>query len=339
LFYQTKMQSVSILAVLALAFTCTLAFDAKLNHFWTQWKNTHNKVYSSVEDTARRAIWESSLKVVQDHNLQADLGVHTYWLGMNKYADLSLGEFTKMMNGYNHTARSLRDTPCKSFVADPKAKLPDTVDWRTQGYVTPVKDQGQCGSCWAFSTTGSLEGQHFAKTKQLVSLSEQNLVDCSTAQGNMGCNGGLMDQAFEYIKVNNGIDTEDSYPYEAVDNQCRFKKDAVGATDTGCVDIASKDESSLQTAVANIGPISVAIDAGHTSFQLYKHGVYNEPFCSQTRLDHGVLAVGYGTDSGKDYWLVKNSWGVAWGDQGYIKMTRNKRNQCGIATAASYPTV
>jgi len=155
----------------------------------------------------------------------------------------------------------------------------------------------------------------------------------------MGCNGGLMDQAFEYIKVNNGIDTETSYPYEASDNSCRFKAADVGATDTGFTDITSKDESALQQAVATVGPISVAIDASHASFQLYKSGVYNELFCSQTRLDHGVLAVGYGTDSGKDYWLVKNSWSATWGDQGYIKMTRNKRNQCGIATAASYPIV
>jgi cathepsin L len=258
---------------------------------------------------------------------------------MNKFADMSITEFVKVMNGFNTTATP-RKPSARTFTYNPSlTDLPDTVDWRDKGYVTEVKDQGQCGSCWSFSATGSLEGQTFKKTGKLISLSEQNLVDCSQAQGNMGCNGGLMDQAFEYIKVNNGIDTEDSYPYEAVDDSCRFKAANVGATDTGFTDITSKDENALQQAVATVGPISVAIDASHASFQLYKHGVYNEAFCSQTRLDHGVLAVGYGTDSGKDYWLVKNSWGTGWGNKGYIQMTRNKRNQCGIATASSYPTV
>jgi cathepsin L len=315
-----------------------LALDPTLNRQWNLWKAANNKAYSDDEESVRRAVWEGNLKKVQDHNLQADLGVYTFWLGMNKFADLTVTEFSKMMNGYNATLRGPRRS-AQVYEFDPLQDLPDTVDWRDKGYVTDVKDQGQCGSCWAFSSTGALEGQHFKSTGHLVSLSEQNLVDCSTAQGNMGCNGGLMDQAFDYIKVNNGIDTEDSYPYEAIDNNCRFKAANVGATDTGYTDVTSKDENALQQAVANIGPISVAIDASHSSFQLYKSGVYNEIFCSQTRLDHGVLAVGYGADSGKDYWLVKNSWGTGWGDKGYIKMSRNKRNQCGIATASSYPTV
>jgi len=277
--------------------------------------------------------------LVQTHNLQADLGQHTHWLKMNKFADLTIEEFVKQMNGFNMSLRTNQEMDRHEFTRSSNVKLPDTVDWRDQGYVTDVKDQGQCGSCWAFSATGSLEGQHFKQAKMLTSLSEQNLVDCSTAQGNQGCNGGLMDQAFQYIKENMGIDTEDSYPYEAIDNQCRFKKDSIGATDTGFTDIKSKDEDALQEAVATVGPISVAIDASHPSFQLYSHGVYNEIFCSQIRLDHGVLAIGYGADSGKDYWLVKNSWGKGWGMDGYIKMSRNKRNQCGIATAASYPMV
>jgi cathepsin L len=333
------MQSISVLAVLALAFTCTLAIDVTLNRHWQLWKSANNKQYSDAEEHVRRGIWESNLQKVQDHNLQADLGVHTYWLGMNKFADMTITEFVKVMNGYNVTMRGQRKNNRPEYTFNPKLQVPDTVDWRDQGYVTAVKDQGQCGSCWAFSSTGALEGQHFAKTKSLVSLSEQNLVDCSQKQGNMGCNGGLMDQAFDYIKENNGIDTETSYPYEAVDNTCRFKSADVGATDTGYTDIKSKDEDALKQAVADIGPISVAIDASHASFQLYKSGIYNEIFCSQTRLDHGVLAVGYGTDSGKDYWLVKNSWGEGWGNKGYIQMSRNKRNQCGIATAASYPIV
>jgi len=332
------MQSISVLAVLAIAFSCTLALDVTLNEHWQLWKGTYNKQYSDGEEHVRRAIWEDNLNKVQEHNLEADLGVHTYWLGMNAYADMTINEFVKVMNGYNATMKTARPSR-NTFTYDPSVKLPDTVDWRTEGYVTPVKDQGQCGSCWAFSATGSLEGQHFKSTKSLVSLSEQNLVDCSRKQGNMGCNGGLMDQAFEYIKVNNGIDTEPSYPYQAADHPCRFKAADVGATDTGFTDIAAKDEMALQQAVATVGPISVAIDASHSSFQLYKRGVYNEPRCSQTNLDHGVLAVGYGAEADKDYWLVKNSWGKSWGTEGYIMMTRNKHNQCGIATASSYPTV
>ena len=283
----------------------------------------------------RHAIWQMNKKYVDAHNenLAERLG---FTLGMNEYADLDGAEFSKIFNGYRSGHRS---NSTKVFHATPRASAPTSVDWRTKGIVTGIKNQGQCGSCWAFSTTGSLEGQHALKTGTLVSLSEQNLVDCSQAEGNEGCNGGLMDNAFKYIIKNNGIDTEASYPYVARDEKCRFNAANVGATEKSYTDVAHEDENALTTAIATIGPISVAIDASHASFQMYSSGVYYEPDCSQTALDHGVLAVGYGTDGGQDMYIVKNSWGTSWGMQGYIYMSRNRDNNCGIATEASYPEV
>jgi len=185
-----------------------------------------------------------------------------------------------------------------------------------------------------------MEGAHALATGRLDGLSEQNLVDCSTAQGNMGCQGGLMDYAFEYVISNHGIDTERSYPYTATGpNQCRFRAADVGATMASYQDVPSGSEAALQERVANIGPISVAIDASHQSFQFYSGGVYYEPACSSSQLDHGVLSVGYGRDGNSDYWLVKNSWGASWGLAGYIMMARNRGNNCGIATDASFPCV
>jgi len=243
------------------------------------------------------------------------------------------------MNGYRK-GPSYVSRNGSTYLSPSNVVIPPAIDWREEGYVTPVKNQGQCGSCWSFSTTGALEGQHFRRAGKLVSLSEQNLIDCSTKYGNNGCNGGLMDNAFDYIKDNHGIDTEDSYPYEARDAECRYKPKKKGATDTGFVDVTSGSEDALKEALATIGPVSVAIDASQESFQFYSKGVYDEVRCSSEELDHGVLAVGYGaTDDDEEYWIVKNSWGLTWGDKGYVLMTRNKKNQCGIATQASYPLV
>ncbi|XP_030829336.1 cathepsin L1 [Strongylocentrotus purpuratus] len=334
------MKYLSVLLVAACVVSSLSMSFIDFDDDWNQWKNEHGKRYlSDEEEASRRLIWQKNLDIVIKHNLKYDLGHFTYDLGMNQFADLKNEEFVSLMNGFR--GNSSKATRGSTFLPPSNVfDLPTMVDWRTKGYVTPVKNQLQCGSCWAFSATGSLEGQHFKKTGKLVSLSEQNLVDCSGKEGNMGCEGGLMDQAFQYILDVGGIDTEMSYPYTAMDGQCHFNKANIGATDTGYTDVTTGSESALQMAVASVGPISVAIDASHQSFQLYKSGVYNEPACSSTLLDHGVLAVGYGTSSdGTDYWIVKNSWGAAWGMNGYLWMSRNKDNQCGIATKASYPLV
>jgi len=299
---------------------------------WQLWKSSQNRAYSDIhEEKVRYTIWQDNARRITEFNSKSK----NLFLRMNHFGDMTNTEFRAKMNGYQSGPKKQGST----FMTPNFASIPDEVDWRTKGYVSPVKNQGQCGSCWAFSTTGALEGQHFRKSGKMVTLSEQNLVDCSTSYGNHGCNGGLMDNAFKYIKDNGGIDTEDSYPYHGENEKCHFKKTDVGATDSGFVDIPEGDEVALKNASATVGPISVAIDASHMSFQFYHSGVYDEAACDPKQLDHGVLLVGYGTLQGKDFWLVKNSWGPGWGIKGYIRMSRNKENQCGIASSASYPLV
>jgi len=310
------------------------AIDSELDGAWEEYKTVHGKKYDGQFEFVRRLIWESNLKYIQRHNLEYDLGHHTYTLGMNAFGDLTNEEFKAIYLG---AKRPVDNSTRTMFMSPLNVKdLPDSVDWRTQGYVTGIKDQGQCGSCWSFSATGSLEGQYFHKSGTLVSFSEQQLVECSTSFGNQGCDGGLMDNAFKYIKQY-GIEKEEDYPYTAQDGKCKYASGKTVTKVSGYTDIPSKDEAKLKEAVATVGPISVAIDASHLSFQLYRSGVYNEAACSQTQLDHGVLAVGYGTDNNVAYWLVKNSWGTSWGQTGYIFMSRDKNNQCGIATMSSYP--
>lgn len=309
---------------------------------WEAFKATHGKQYESgAEELFRKKIFVQNSLNIARHNEKHARGHVSYKLAMNEFGDMLHHEFVSTHNGFKRNYRQYAMTG--STYLEPAnvndSHLPHTVDWRDKGAVTPVKNQGQCGSCWAFSTTGSLEGQHFRKTNMLVSLSEQNLVDCSSEFGNNGCNGGLMDNAFRYVKENGGIDTEASYPYNGTEGKCHFSRRRVGATDSGYVDIESGNERQLKRAVATVGPISVAIDASHQSFQFYSEGVYDEPDCDSEQLDHGVLVVGYGTLDGMPYWLVKNSWGTTWGSEGYVYMSRNKDNQCGVATQASYPLV
>nr|AEM76722.1 cathepsin L-like proteinase [Triatoma brasiliensis] len=328
---------VLLVAVAVIAVSCANRFYNINPEEWETFKVVHGKNYKNqFEEMFRRKIFMNNKKRIEAHNAKYEQGEVSYKMKMNHFGDLMSHEIKALMNGFKMTPNTKREGKIYFPSND---KLPKSVDWRQKGAVTPVKDQGQCGSCWSFSATGSLEGQIFLKKGKLVSLSEQNLMDCSKEYGNNGCEGGLMDKAFQYVSDNKGIDTESSYPYEARDYACRFKKDKVGGTDKGYVDIPEGDEKALQNALATVGPISVAIDASHESFHFYSEGVYNEPYCSSYDLDHGVLAVGYGTENGQDYWLVKNSWGPSWGESGYIKIARNHSNHCGIASMASYPIV
>jgi len=297
---------------------------------FTKWMRDNNKIYPSDEFQERFAKWKANYLWVEEFNQRTDV---SFTVAMNGFADLSNDEFNQLFKGLKKVDISLSD----DIPEIDTSVLPSSVDWRTKGVVTGIKNQGQCGSCWSFSTTGSTEGAHAINTGTLVSLSEQNLVDCSTAEGNQGCDGGLMTDAFQYIISNGGIDTESSYPYTAEDGTCQYNAANCGSTLAAYTNVVSGSESSLQQSVV-LGPTSVAIDASHNSFQMYSGGVYYDPNCSSTQLDHGVLAVGYGSSSGSDYWIVKNSWGTGWGMSGYIWMARNRGNNCGIATMASLPT-
>jgi len=320
----------NLLIVAALVVAAFAAAEINYPELFTQWMHEHGKSYGIDEFQFRFKVWKQNYDFIEATNARK----LTYKVAMNRFGDWTHAEYIAYL-GTKETG-----SPSNQISTILPSGLPAAWDWRTQGAVTPVKDQLACGSCWAFSTTGSMEGCHFLTTKNLVGLSEQNLVDCSSAFGNEGCNGGLMTWAFAYIMSNGGIDTEASYPYTGQDGTCVYNAANDATTLAGYVNITSGDENDLQLKVSK-GPTSVAIDASNQSFQFYSSGVYNEPACSSTQLDHGVLAVGWGNDTvggGGQYWIVKNSWNTGWGMDGYIWMTRGKSNQCGIATMASLPS-
>ncbi|XP_008329715.1 cathepsin S-like [Cynoglossus semilaevis] len=305
----------------------------ELDHHWDLWKKTHQKEYSyQVEELGRRRIWEENLKMINIHNLEASMGLHTYELAMNHLGDMTSEEIASTFLG-TVVPTDLKRVPSNYSKI---SSLPSTMDWRKKGLVTEVKMQGSCGSCWAFSAVGALEGQLKKSTGVLMSLSPQNLVDCSKRFGNQGCNGGFMTNAFLYVIKNPGIDSEAAYPYTGKPGKCMYDPQHRAANCSSYVLLPEGDEDALKDALVKIGPISVAIDASRSKFAFYRHGVYTDRKCSDN-VNHGVLAVGYGNERGRDYWLVKNSWGKHYGEDGYIKMARNKHNQCGIALYACYP--
>jgi len=305
--------------------------EKQLEAMFTTFIKDHNKKYTHDEFFARFNTFKTNVEIIREHNIS---GVHNYTMAMNEFGDLTWAEFRATRLGFKHVDNSLLRAKNAKHIHSSKP-IASSFDWRSSNVVTDVKNQGQCGSCWSFSATGSMEGAHAQATKTLVSLSEQQLVDCSTAQGNQGCQGGLMDQAFQYVITNKGITGEASYPYTATGpNTCNTAVSSV-TTISSFSDVPAGDETQL-LAYLQKNPVSIAIEADQSGFQFYASGVFDGT-CG-TALDHGVLLVGYGTDAGKDYWIVKNSWGATWGEQGYIRLIRGK-NQCGLSNAASIPVV
>jgi cathepsin L len=309
--------------VLGAAAASAMVEDVSQQAFFSFVKD-FNKQYPTEEVFDRYNTFKANLELINAHNN----GSAGWKMGVNQFADLSPAEFKSYLGLRPRDNSYLRS---QNVAVESAVNAANDIDWVSKGAVTPVKDQAQCGSCWAFSTTGSVEGAVQIATGRLTSVSEQQLVDCAGSSGNQGCNGGLMDDAFNWIISHKGIGSEASYPYTARDGTCKDVPSV--STISGYKDVQQGSESALATALQG-RPVSIAIEADQSSFQFYKSGVFKGPCGKQ--LDHGVLLVGQGTDGGVNYWRVKNSWGTTWGDAGYIRIIQGS-NMCGLANMASYP--
>lgn len=310
--------------------------SGKNNHHdkFEDFKSKHDKKYSTKEEHSNKfAAFVNNVRYIDSMNRKG-LG---YRLGVNHMADWLPNQHIRT-RGKIYTGEKNNGKP---FVVTEQMKLkelPENLDLRLEGAVGPVKDQAICGSCWSFATTGSIEGAFFKKYGYKVSVSEQNLMDCSWGYGNNGCDGGEEWRAYEWMLAHGGIAHEEEYgPYLMADGYCHSEKAPSRVEITGYVNVTSGSEEALKLALFTFGPVAVNIDASHKSLSFYESGVYSEPACKNgpEDLDHAVLAVGWGTLGGKPYWIVKNSWSTHWGNVGYVLMSRTDNN-CGVATDATY---
>ena len=326
------MQKFLVIGVIIVSYVSNVYGHLHLKEF-EEFVQKFEKKYNNEEFNDRLEIFSDNLKKITEHNKLTEDGNQSYYLGVGPFSDLTQKEFS---HKYLNSFFDKKTNSCPIYKSQ-GLSIPSSMDWREHNAVTPVKDQGQCGSCWAFSAIGTLEGQWAKNTSQLVSLSEQNLVDCAGNYSCDGCEGGWPDKAIQYVIDNGGVDTESSYPYMGNDGECAFNKSNIGANASKVVLLPTGNMTTLYNALAHVGPISVALDA-EGDFQMYKSGIFNSTTCSNTMLDHAVLAVGYGqTLDGHKYLIIKNSWGADWGMDGYIYFSADTDNMCGIAQHCSYP--
>ncbi|XP_041563544.1 procathepsin L-like isoform X2 [Drosophila elegans] len=300
------------------------------------------QAFSEADRTFREGVFAASKNLVDAGNVAFAKGTSSFQLALNAFADLTREEFIKKMTGRRRSPESdAKIAASRKMVNITDAlPVPDSFDWRQKGGVTPVKNQGSCGSCWAFAITGAIEGHTFAAKGKLPNLSEQNLVDCGPQQDfNLnGCNGGFQEAALCWLsETQMGISLTESYPYAGRQKSCKFVPSTVGGHFSEFGVLSSGDEDQMKRVVANLGPVACSVSMPE-NLRFYKSGIYDDPTCNDYELLHSILVVGYGSEHGLDYWIVKNSWDDSWGDSGYFRLLRGQ-NLCHIAAECSYPIV
>lgn len=321
-----------LLALTLVLAASSLSDDFVLDEF-TRFLQLYPRDYSGQNFAERIENFRDNLERIHKHNSEG----HSYTLGINEFADWTFEEFRqkKLMAPQNCSATG------SAKLKLPEPVLPRFVNWTARGVVQGVKNQRDCGDCWAFSTIGTLEAHWALHTHSPpLNLSEQQLVDCAGNFNNFGCNGGLPSQAFEYIKYAGGVTSESEYPYTAEDGTCRTDIPRYAFAPFGSANITYQDEEELAAAVAFVGPVSIAFEV-MDDFMLYSGGIYNNATCSKSpsMVNHAVVAVGYDdTNPSQEYWIVKNSWGTGWGLEGYFWIAKGS-NMCGLADCASFPII
>ncbi|OON23731.1 papain family cysteine protease [Opisthorchis viverrini] len=326
---------------------CMESLDEHLNYTihiaWEQFKHEFNRNYTdSKEETKRMNLFCRSFLLIRKHNMAYNKGKELYKLGINEFSD-------KTSEESNHNCISDLELPdtteFESTYQMISAEPPKSIDWRQYGAVTPVRHQGGCGCCWAFAIVGSIESHYFLHRRNLYTLSPQQVVDCSLPYGTRGCNGGYLPWGYRYINQTGGLEQERDYPYVSgrtgrPNPKCLFDKSKVAAKIVGLVAVPLYNEKAMTQAVGFHGPVAVLINSSPETFRRYREGIYDDASCGSNirQLGHAMLVVGYGEEDGVPFWIIKNTYGTKWGDNGYIRVRRGV-NRCGVATSALYPRI